>query len=335
MTHNAQAPSRKPRRRGLIWPFVLLLILAVAWSIGWLWLRVQAERRMDATALALKAGGYEMSWKGRTFTGYPFRLDASFTEVRLAEPSGWALAAPALDAEAMIYGLDHWVLVAPRGVVLTRPIGGPVTISGQALRASLAGFKAYPPRISIEGANLTFIPGPGAAPFPLLSAEGLQLHLRPGPDDQAAILFRADNARASFSGLLGRIAQDKPASLLWDARLTKVSGLKSGSWADAVRGWSQAGGAITVQEGKLTAGDALLEARSGALTVGDDGRLQGKLDVTLKEAPKLSDIKTPEQALAALAAATGQDPSIRAGLVFQNGRTSLGPLDTGPSPRIY
>ncbi len=57
MTHNAAAQSRKPRRRGLLAPFVVLLIVAVGWSLGWLWLRGQTEQRMDATALSLKSRG--------------------------------------------------------------------------------------------------------------------------------------------------------------------------------------------------------------------------------------------------------------------------------------
>jgi hypothetical protein len=36
------------------------------------------------------------------------------------------------------------------------------------------------------------------------------LHLRPGPDDQAALLLKVDNAGARLTGLLGRIAQDRP-----------------------------------------------------------------------------------------------------------------------------
>ena len=336
MTHNAAAPSRKPRRRGLLAPFVLLLIAALAWSIGWLWLRGQAEQRMDTTALSMKAQGYDLSWESRHFTGYPFRMDVHLRNARVAEPSGWALRAPVLEGEAMAYDIGHWVVVAPDGVVMTRPINGDVTITGPALRASFAGFDKYPPRISVEGANLTFTPAPGAAPFPLLSATALQLHIRPGPDDMGAILFRADGAKARFTGLLGRIAQDQTAALLWDARLSKVSALRGASWADAVRDWTQAGGALTVQQGKLTAGEALLDAKSGALTVDTDGRLKGKLDVVVRENPLAGEPpKTPQAALAALAVAAGKDPTLSATLTFQDGRTRLGLFDTGPSPRVY
>ena len=336
MTHNAAAPSRKPRRLGLWAPFVVLAIVVLGWSIAWLWLRGQAEQRMDATALSMKARGYDLSWKSRTFSGYPFRMDVRLTDARVAEPSGWALRAPELTGEAMAYDIGHWVIVAPAGVIMTRPINGDVAITGQALRASFAGFDKYPPRISVEGASLTFTPAAGAEPFPLLSTTQLQLRVFPGPDDQAAIQFKADGAKARFTGLLGRIAQDRTAALLWDARLTKVGALRGTSWADAVRDWSQAGGALTVQQGKLSAGEALLEARSGDLTVGIDGRLQGALDVSVRETPTPGQaLKSPEAAAAAVAQALGQDPTLSATLRFDDGRTRLGLFDTGPSPRVY
>ncbi|KQY92590.1 hypothetical protein ASD21_14490 [Caulobacter sp. Root1455] len=336
MTHNAAAPSRKPRRRGLLAPFVLLAIVAIGWSIGWLWLRGQAEQRMDATALSLKSRGYDLSWENRTFSGYPFRLDVTLTNARVAEPSGWALRAPELKGEANAYNIGHWVIVAPQGVIMTRPINGDVAITGQALRASFTGFNRYPPRISVEGANLIFTPMAGAAPFPLLSTAGLQLHVRPGPDDQGAIFFEAKGAKARFTGLMGRIAADRTADLIWDSKVSKISALHGTSWADAVEDWSDAGGTLTVQQGKLNAGEALLEAKSGALTVDDDGRLRGALDVTVREIPTPGQaLKSPEAAAAAVAQALGQDPTLSATLTFQNGRTRLGLFDTGPAPRVY
>jgi hypothetical protein len=336
MTHNAAAQSRKPRRRGLLAPFVILAIVAIGWSIGWLWLRGQAEQRMDATALSLKSRGYDLSWETRTFSGYPFRLDVTLVNARVAEPSGWALRAPELNGEANAYNIGHWVVVAPQGVIMTRPINGDVAITGQALRASFAGFDQYPPRISVEGANLVFTPVAGAAPFPLLSTAGLQLHVRPGPDDQGAIFFEAKGAKARFTGLLGRIAQDRTADLIWDSKVSKISALHGTSWSDAVNDWSDAGGTLTVQQGKLNAGEALLEAKSGALTVDDDGRLRGALDVTVREIPTPGQaLKSPEAAAAAVAQALGRDPTLQATLKFENGRTRLGLFDTGPAPRVY
>lgn len=337
MTHTDVAPSRKARRRSLIAPFAIALIFAAVWCGAWFWLRGQTQQRMDAAAASLKGKGYDLSWSARTFSGFPFRLDVTLTDARLAEPSGWALRVPELKGEAMIYRLDHWMAVAPRGVLLTRPDGGgDVAIAGQALRASLAGLDQPLPRISVEGAGLTFTTAPDARPFALRSTEALQLHLRPGPDDQGAILFRADGARANFTGLMGRIAEDRTASMILDARLSHVSALRGGGWADAVRDWSAAGGAIALAESRLTAGEAEGLVRSGALTVGADGRLQGALEVSVKErVDPTARIETAEQALAAAAVALGREPILKARLVFENGRTRMGTIDTGPSPRIY
>ncbi len=91
-----------------------------------------------------------------------------------------------------------------------------------------------------------------------------------------------------------------------------------------------------MQEARITAGEAEGVAKSGALGVDADGRLHGALEIALKErSDPNAKIRTPEQAIAAAARALGREPVIEASLIFQNGRTRLGSIDTGPSPRIY
>ena len=340
MTHNDAAPSRKAppkaRRSRLFTPFILAAIIAGGWSYGWFWLRGQAEQRMDAQAADLKSRGYDLSWSGRTFHGFPFRMNVDLADARVAEPTGWALRIPELKGEAEIYDLTHWVLVAPQGAVLTRPEAGDVTITGETLRASISHVTEYPPRISVEGTKLAFVPAPGSKPFQLVSADDMQLHLRAGPDDQGAIFFKANGAKTAFTGLLGRIAQDKTASMILETRLSHVSYLRGRNWAAAVKRWSEAGGQITLQQSQILAGDAEGKAKSGVLSVDADGRVTGALNVALKERADISQpIKTPEQAVAAAAQAMGADPVIEADLKFQKGRTYLGILDTGPAPKVY
>jgi len=336
MTHNDAAPSRKARRSRLFTPFILAAIIAGGWSYGWFWLRGQAEQRMDAQAADLKSRGYDLSWSGRTFHGFPFRMNVDLENARVAEPTGWALRAPLLKGEAEIYDLTHWVMVAPQGVVLTRPEAGDVTITGQALRASISHVTEYPPRVSVEGAKLTFTPAPGSKPFQLVSANDMQLHLMAGPDDQGAIFFKAGGAQTAFTGLLGRIAQDKTASMILETRLSHVSYLKGRNWEAAVKRWSEAGGQITLQQSQILAGDAEGKIKSGVLSVDSQGRVTGALNVAIKERADVSQpIKTPEQAVAAAAQAMGAEPVIEADLKFQKGRTYLGILDTGPAPKVY
>lgn len=340
MTHNDARPSRKApqkaRRSRLFTPFILAALLASGWSYGWYWLRGQAEQRMDAQAADLKSRGYDLSWTTRTFYGFPFRLNVDLANARVAEPTGWAVRAPLLKGEAEIFDLTHWVMVAPQGVVLTRPEAGDVTITGEALRASISHVTEYPPRVSVEGAKLIFTPAAGAKPFQLVSADDMQLHLMAGPEDQGAIFFKAGGAKTAFTGLLGRIAQDKTASMILETRLSHVSYLRGRNWEAAVKRWSEAGGQITLQQSQILAGDAEGKAKSGVLSVDDKGRVTGSLNVVIKERADVSKpIQTPEQAAAAVAQAMGQEPVIEADLNFHNGRTTLGAFDTGPAPTVY
>jgi len=328
MTLHDQEDRRKPSRRALYIPWILLVVLAVAWSAGWFWLRGETRRQMDAGAAELRAAGYTVSWDDRTFGGYPFRIDSNMTGFRIGEPSGWSISAPNIRAEAFVYKLDHWVAYAPDGVVLNRPIGGPVTIKGKGLRASLSGIDETVPRVAVEGFGLTFAPAPGAQPYLLRSADHLDLHLRPGPQDQGAVLLKVDGARALLPGLLSRIAQDQPVSMDVEMILSKMSAMEGRDWRSMVRSWADAGGTATLQNASLTGGGAVLAAHGGALSVGDDGRVEGGLDVDLRKAGEaLSDMSggmIPPQAGFA-----------GANLKFEGGQTILGPLPIAPAPRVY
>src|SRR4051794_27828385 len=109
MSLHDSAPARKHRRLGLYLPFILVLLAAAAWTVFWVWARGEAQTRMDATVADLSQAGYQISWKRRTVSGYPFRMDVTLTEPQLREPSGWGLQAPVLEGEAYLYTPTHWV----------------------------------------------------------------------------------------------------------------------------------------------------------------------------------------------------------------------------------
>lgn len=337
-------PGRKPRRLGLILPFVLAALLIIGWSAGWLWLRTQAERGMDAQVEQMRASGYEISWKQRTIGGFPFRLNVSLTEARIREPSGWALAAPRLEAQAPVYSLGNWIAAAPEGLTFTRPNGGPVEMKGRLIRASIGELSDSPPSFSFEGRGLTFTPGAGAQPFALSAAELVELHLRAMPEDQGVVRFRVDQGKARLSGLFARIAGEKPVSMIFEGVMSEASSFRGRDWASAVRAWVDAGGQMSVRQGGVTAGEALIGAQSGTLTVGSDGRLRGTLDASLQQAPRALEAMgetgvIPQDAaqaasIVAQARAVGGDLA-RATLNFQAGQTTLGPVAIGPAPRVY
>jgi len=335
---------RKPRRLGLWLPFMGLGLLVAAWSAAWVWARGQVAGGLDDATRTLGRAGYQLAWKDRVIGGYPFRLDVTLTEPSLRTPSGWALEAPDIEAEAFLHAPTSWLIAAPAGLTFVRPIGGPVAVRGQLVRASLTHPGAHPPSFSLEGVKLTFAPQAGAQPFALTSAERVEFHLRAGPDDQGGVFFRLDNGRARLSGAFARIAGDKPISMVWNSTLSKMSAFTGGSWAEAVRHWSDAGGAVSVRQAGVTAGDAVLGANSGTLTVGTDGRLSGALEVTLRQAPRAlgafsaEGIIEPQAAQSATVVAQarqGAGETAQATIDFQAGRTTLGPVAIGPAPKVY
>ncbi|MDQ0465902.1 hypothetical protein QO010_003694 [Caulobacter ginsengisoli] len=317
MTLPDQAPPRKARRRGLVIPWLLMLILVVGVSGGWWWLRIQAETQLNAAVKQARADGYEISWQSVHYGGFPFRLDVEFTGLTLGDTAGWKLAAPSLHTEAYVYRLDHWVAVASQGVVLTRPQGGVVRITGDALRASLSEPNGHPPRITIEGANLRFDPAPGAKPYLLSAARKLDVALRAGPSDQAAFLFHAEGARLNLQGLAGRVADQGEGTIDWTLVFSKASALHGRDWTGAVRSWARAGGALQVDSASLQVGQALLKTTGGSLSVQSDGRLKGSLPASLK-------------------AVDGSPGQINGTLTLSNGEAILnGFLHIGPAPKLF
>ncbi|MEO8813003.1 MAG: DUF2125 domain-containing protein [Caulobacteraceae bacterium] len=336
------APSGKPRRLWLYAPFALLLALIVAWSGVWLWMSGQVAARMDRTRDRLSAAGYPIGWASRRIAGYPFRLDVDLTGARLGEPSGWSISAPVLKAEAFVFAPGHWVMAAPDGARIVRPLGGPVTVGAKVLRASIQALGQSPPRLSVEGLGLTFATPPGAGPFFLTAAGAFHLHTRAGPNDQGAIYVELDDARAALSGLVARIAGGKPLTLVADAIYSHASALTGRDWPSAVRAWSAAGGALDVRHIRVAAGEAMLDASAGTLTVGPDGRLRGRLTAQLRQAPRTLAAMGEDGAISPEAAASAASvvgaraagPAASVTLDFEAGQTTLGPVAIGPAPQV-
>lgn len=337
---------RKPSLARLIIPFAIALVLAIGWSGAWVWLRGQAQSQLDAQAARWRDAGYDITWRERAIGGYPFRINVTLVEPRIRDRSGWALEAPVLEAQAFVHAPTSWVIAAPQGLTFTRPVGGPVQVTGKLIRASLTHPGNYPPNVSFEGVDLKFQPAAGANPFSLQAAERVEFHLREAPaevGDEAGVWFSVKNGKGQLSGLLGRIAGDKPISIEWDGRMTQISRLRGADWPSAVQAWVKGGGRMNVKRGGLTAGDALIGVNSGTLSVGSDGRAEGVLDVSLRQAPRalgaLGDTgaipQDRAQAAAAVAEARQAGDFARAQLHFQAGQTTLGPVAIAPAPKVY
>ena len=314
---HAPSQPKKPRRFWLFAPYVLVLIALIAWTGLWWVEKVKLQRAVTDQAAALSAQGYTASFSRMTVTGWPFRMKLNLSDVRLGESSGWALASPLVLSEVLPYAPDHWIVAAPQGLTLTRPGKGALGVSGRAIRASVSGLGSAQPRFSFEGLDLVLGPGPGGLPAPFSSALRLELHLQPGPDDQAALLVRVEGAVLEPSAPLAAIQPGKPFDLTWDSRLSHLSALRGPNWPAALQAWAAAGGAMTVADGKIGLGGLTLQGQGGPLTVGPDGRLRGTLPLKLTSLfNRLSILSGPL--------------AVR----FGDAGAMLGPVNLGPSLKV-
>jgi hypothetical protein len=332
-THNDDDRRRKPRRLGLYLPWGALVIFAAGWSLAWLWMMGQTQSRLDAGAAALRKAGWTVAWDNRHVGGYPFRLDVDVANLHLADPSGWAVALPALKSEAFAFAPANWVFYIPNGLAFTRPDGGPVNVTASALRASINSWDEAPPRISLEGDDLTFAAAPGAKPFSLVSAKTLQFYARAGPDRQAALFLGIDGGAALPTSWVGQIAGGKPVAIKLDGIVSHTDALQGASWRSLIANWSAKGGTFDVHQLTLSAGDAALDARKGGVAVADDGRLEGVLEASLRDESRVL-------AVAQTGKPPATDPSVPANaldlrLTFRDGFTWVGPLKLAPAPRVY
>lgn len=332
-----------PSRLGLYGPFIAVAMALVAWSGGWWWMKAKAEQALDTVAAQRLAAGGSFVWRTRRIYGYPFRLDMDVTGLAWREPTGWALAAPTLKAEASVFAPGHWVAFAPDGAILGRPVGGAVRVTAKVLRASISDPGAHPPTFSLEGIGLVFAPAPGAAPFFLGDAAELHLHTRARPADQGAFFIELARATPAPQSALGRLAAGKTVTVTADGLYTRAGDLAGPSWARAIDAWTVAGGRLQVRRLRLTAGDNTLDAQGAGLSADGEGRLQGALDATLSHGDRM---------LSALAADGSLDPGAariaaavllaahtgtfdHATLTFQAGRTTVGPVALGAAPKVY
>jgi hypothetical protein len=242
------------------------------------------------------------------------------------------------------------VAVVPAGFEIERGGDGPVSIQGQALRASVVSGRAAPWRVVLEGDALSFSTPAAAHPFTFTRADRFDAELRPAPDhpdprgSTGQLLLRLTGATVAPASGLAPIAGAKPLTLDLAVRLTKPQTFKGPAWASAVQAWSQAGGEAQIVRLRVDVGAANLSVAGGALHVGADGRLAGSAPVHVALPSSLAGlpmifgghVSLPVRIVAVAAAlARGAGGALDAPIAFQNGRAVLDGIAIGPAPRVY
>jgi hypothetical protein len=287
--------QKQPKRGGYLGLFAPVAILAVAlgaWTVWWFVVAHKVETGVDDQVKVLGRSGYTVVWRERTVSGWPFRTDVEFKDVRVDAPGGASVTAPELGAEAETFQLGKWVIAAPKGLVWMRgKTEGAVKIDAQAIRASIDQVSTFPPDLRIELRQPVFTPQPGAQPFPLASAQYIDFNLLPKAHDAGAGAFIVvlDGAKAQPGSALGSVIGDQPFLARWEGALEHLDHAKGSSWPKLIGAWTRADGDITDSHAEFVQGDAAIEAASPAMTVTSDGRLSGDVTLDMRRAGKLLD----------------------------------------------
>ena len=335
----------KANRRRIIIPWVLFIVAVVGWSGYWMIGALQIGTRMDIQARALRAAGYDLSWKARSISGYPFRFYVKLGEARIAGPEGRSLYAPVLEAQTSALTPGVIVLMAPQGLSLTRAGKPPLAISGEVLRMSVAGLDGPLPRIAVEGRAVRLIPAAGDE-ITFSAIDRFEARLAQEEGDRARLFLRLDKATPAAQTALARIAGNASVTVGLEGVASGASRLSTGVRAGSLGDWLSGGGKLDVQAGGVALGERpLLSFKPSSLSADADGYLQGRLAFSTGRAGDaalaLGDVAIlpPDTAAVAAGVSAGQalfsgGGEIDVGLDFHDGRTWLGPVPLGPAPRL-
>lgn len=343
-------------RKGLIVPFAIVFVGLALWTGWWFFLTRQIETRLEAQVAGLEAKGWSVKHAELRTTGWPMHARVTIRHLEAAAPSGHAVAAPVLIAQANAYNPTRWVLAAPEGLVVTRGDKGKAAIRGAGVRMSVHGLTQRWPNVALELERPVFTALAGAEPFPLKQARLVQLYMRPHlvgadtPTDDVDVLFRLVDGEGREGGPVEGFAQSGALNAQIEAVVEKASALRQGSDpAGLLSAWTAAGGRFIDVKGQLGAGESRAFVSSEALSADDKGRLEGQVFVRA-EKPLAAIVGLAgarqggalDRAAAARAAAAtpqggaGDDgQGVELSILFRGGRTYLGPFALAPAPQLF
>lgn len=344
-------PAPRHSRRGLFAPLIVVLMLLVGWTVWWFWLSGQIEGRLKAQAEVMRGQGWDIRYTAGGMSGWPFRTRLVLDHVTIAAPSGHAVAAPQLVAEANAYNPTKWVLVAPDGLTLTRVGKGEVNVRGEALRMSVHGLTQVWPNIAVDLTRPEFTPHRGAEPFPIRRAGKVEFYTRPhrstggGPNDSVDMLFRLIDAEGRDSGPVEGLAQGGRMTLQIEGVVENASRLRGMDEAGVFAAWTRSGGRFSRVRGEAAAGDSRALISSDVLSADADGRLVGQVALkAVKPLPAIAGLarsgggavdRMGAAGAAAASAVSGGQGDVDLTVVFRDGRTYLGPFALAPAPKLF
>ncbi len=297
-------------------PLIGVGIILGIYSVYWYVAAGKLQTGIETFATSAHPGDVAVGWSALSFSGYPYRIAATFTEPTITAPQApedWSWQAESLEADFLPYNLRHVVLkVDGEQVLRYRDVSGPlprqhiVHAKAEGTWASYVDIKNVPfGRLAIdidklvavrdEGDQKTSKPG-SAERF---TAERLQLHLRPTEEavTGSAAPVLATDANSYDLALQGNnvvidradaipILGPKISFVAVQARLRNMPESTKASLVELSRDWLQQGGTLAVSDLMVKWGPLDMWAQ-GKVTLDDKARPKGTFDAEISDYPGL------------------------------------------------
>ena len=276
MDEVASTPARRHNRFWLYTPFVLLLLVAIAWSVAWWVIRDRATDSLDAWLATEARAGRQWTCADRQVGGYPFRVQVACNSLTLKQGPVTA-SLGRVTSMSQVYQ-PAFVITEIEGPL--RVSDGRATLEGtwdllqSSLHASSRGLQRFSlvaeaPRITVTGL------GPDDL---VTNSRHLELHVRPNATRASDKAFDAALSvrEAQIPSLDRLVGGAEPADFTLDATVTQAEGFRARQVGNELERWRKAGGALEILMLSVTKGTRRAEAK-GEISLDDWHRPTGQL----------------------------------------------------------
>ncbi|MEL7463381.1 MAG: DUF2125 domain-containing protein [Pseudomonadota bacterium] len=325
-----------------------LLLIMAGWSAWWLFAASAQKAALEGWMAAQRADGWVAEAASIDVAGYPNRLDATLSDLALANPAeGWSWEAERLAIRQVAYDPTFFIVHFPPESRIAVP-GARARLTADKMEASLKLADAS--AVAVERASFDAqLPGLAAEAGWTASAERVTLHMRAAPDagPENAYEFRLDALRLRPPEFIRRIAD--PARALPAA--IDVAAAEGRAALDrpldrfALEGAPPQIQNLSLKEARATWGE-LDFALTGAARADEDGYAEGEFDISARNWRQMLDAAVAAGAIPKAMAETlktglgfvaglGGDPDeLNVALTMSGGFTRIGPVPIGPAPRL-
>lgn len=275
-------PTRRRSRFWLYGPFMLLVVLAAAWSAFWFYARGRIATEIDVALAREAERGRTWTCADRTVAGFPFRIELRCNALTLTS-TRWGDAVrvetgPAV-AVGQIYSPSLVILEVSSPAKATLPEGRTLDLTWKTLDASLAW--RSPERFALVASEPRAVLTTPGLTTENWGAATLEAHLRRNPTrpatDQAVDIAVAAKGTIlpPIDALLGNT---EPGEIDLQATLTQAENFRKGFNPDALESWRAANGSFELTRIVSTKGKARVDG-SGQLQLDPLHRVAGDLQL--------------------------------------------------------